>query len=80
MLHRGVAACRDRDCGQAEDVAVLFDEATVEKLFDQASVKLGSSGKIETVEPLDHLAGDLEVGRIAHVDVGELVVADGERL
>jgi hypothetical protein len=50
----GDAGFPESGSSQAEDVSVFLDEATVEKLFDEASVKLGSSGKVEAVEPFDH--------------------------
>ena len=39
---------------QAEDIAVLLDEATVEELFDQACIQIGAGGEVENIESLDH--------------------------
>jgi hypothetical protein len=71
----GDAGLSESGSSQAEDVSVLFDEATVEKLFDEASVKLGSCGKVEAVEPFDHpevrtLEAALEASALTGVDLG----------
>ena len=60
---------------QAEDVSVLLDEATVEKLFDESSVKLGSCGKVEAIEPFDDpemrtLEASLEAPALTCVELG----------
>ncbi len=71
----GDAGFSESGSSQAKDVSVLFDEATVEKLFDESSVKLGTRGKVEAVEAFDRaevrtLEASLETSALTGVELG----------